>query len=99
MGLQWFIYDERLGIELPRLKQEWHVYSNAEREALITQWEQIRGSIPDKIKKFEHVINQKQAQLNNETDFVKSCQLNSDIAEYASRINDLHIWFRMNQDV
>ncbi|OQP01541.1 hypothetical protein B1689_04345, partial [Geobacillus sp. 44C] len=38
-------------------------------------------------------------QLSDENDFERSCRLNSEIAELASIINDLWIWYRMNQTV
>lgn len=94
-----FKYDERLTIELPQFQLEWFAYSAKEREAIVTRWEYIRGMIPDKIKHFERLINIKQEQLNTESHFPTSCSLNWEIAELASRINDLHLWFRKNQGI
>lgn len=94
-----FKYDERLGIRLPELKIEWEQLQLDERERIIMEWEMIRGSIPDRVKELEAVINEKQAMLNVEEDFKVSCQINMDIAELASRINDLHLWYRTHQDV
>lgn len=94
-----FLYDARLGIEVPHLSEDWHAYSVADRTAIINRWEHIRGAIPDKIKALEGEINKKQARLNEEDNFTKSCELNTEIAELASRINDLHLWFRVNQHV
>lgn len=94
-----FEYDERLNIELPQLNMDWLVYSIKEREAIVTQWEYIRGTIPERIKQFEQMINAKQDQLNKEPHFPTSCKINWEIAEFASRINDLHLWFRMNQEI
>ncbi|MEX2415627.1 MAG: hypothetical protein WD424_05740 [Paenibacillaceae bacterium] len=94
-----FKYDERLDIELPQLHMEWSEYSMDEREAIVTQWEHIRGTIPERIKQFEQMINIKQDQLNREFHFPTSCTINWEIAELASRINDLHLWFRMNQEI
>ncbi|RAK21240.1 hypothetical protein B0I26_103195 [Anoxybacillus vitaminiphilus] len=94
-----FIYDERLGIPLPKLKKEWEEYSESEQHAILLHWEKIRGKIPDRIVELERLINQKQAELGEENDFVRSCALNSEIAELASIINDLWIWYRMNQTV
>jgi hypothetical protein len=94
-----FHYNERLGIELPVMALEWEDYSKQERSDLLLQWEQIRGTIPDRIQKLEAVIIIKQNQLDKEDDFPASCRLNSEIAELASTINDLHLWFRVNQEV
>ena len=94
-----FEYNERLGILLPQLNLEWAEYTLAQREAIVQQWEEIRGSIPERIHQFEEMINVKQEQMNTETNFTACCAINWEIAELASRINDLHLWFRINQDV
>ncbi|MNG36924.1 hypothetical protein D3C84_1241180 [compost metagenome] len=51
------------------------------------------------MKRLEEHIKASQLKLDVEDDFATSCELNSEIAELASRINDLHIWFRTQQDV
>ncbi|WP_088043019.1 hypothetical protein [Bacillus sp. EAC] len=94
-----FSYNERLGIYLPKLNLHWEDYSLAEQQFILTEWECIRGEIPDQIKRLEYLINEKQEQLNHEHDFAKSCKLNSQIADLASVINDLWIWFRSNQQM
>ncbi|MEF3302658.1 hypothetical protein [Paenibacillus sp. GYB003] len=94
-----FVYDERLGIELPLLHEEWNALSAEERAALLHDWERIRGRIPDRIRQLELLIVQKQNRLDVEDDFPLSCSLNTEIAELASRITDLHLWFRADQDV
>jgi hypothetical protein len=94
-----FIYDERLGIPLPKLEKEWEEYSESEQHVILLHWEKIRGRIPDRIVELERIINQKQEELGEENDFRRSCALNSEIAELASIINDLWIWYRMNQTV
>src|SRR5690554_4665303 len=99
MELYTFKYDERLNIEIPQLELEWSEYSSMDREAIVTRWEHIRGTIPERIKELENQINSKQEQLNVESDFPTSCALNWEIAELASRINDLHLWFRKNQEI
>jgi hypothetical protein len=94
-----FQYDERLGIELPAIENEWEYYPADIRSGILLYWEQVRGMIPDRIHKLEAIIIRKQSQLDREDDFPTSCQLNSDIADLASMINDLHLWFRTNQDL
>ncbi|MBT2666262.1 hypothetical protein J7J00_12175 [Bacillus sp. ISL-4] len=94
-----FIYDERLGISIPDLNLEWDDYTKGEQQQILVLWENIRGSIPDRIKELESTINRKQLQLSDESNFTKSCQLNSEIAELASIINDLWLWYRANQGV
>lgn len=94
-----FAYSERLGIRVPRLTEDWDSICVSRQIALLSQWEHIRGNIPDRVKRFEEEIKIRQAKLYEEDDFAESCRLNSDIAELASRINDLHIWFRTQQEL
>jgi hypothetical protein len=99
MGNYRFVWNERLGIPLPSLDAEWEAYGEDERKAIIEQWETIRGTIPDRVFRLERIIVAKQSELDAEEDFERSCRLNGEIAELASRINDLHIWYRIDQDV
>lgn len=94
---EYFSYDERLGIFIPELSVEWDEYSEEAQHYILLHWEQIRGSIPDRIAEIEDVINFKQAELSDESDFPRSCQLNSEIADLASVINDLWLWYRADQ--
>ncbi|WP_078555489.1 hypothetical protein [Bacillus alkalicellulosilyticus] len=94
-----FSYDERLGILLPDPKKEWEEFNINEQSEIILIWEKIRGKIPDRIAELEVIINKKQEQLNHEANFQRSCELNSEISELASVINDLWIWYRANQSV
>ncbi|MGG1677697.1 hypothetical protein ACIFOT_18320 [Neobacillus sp. NRS-1170] len=94
-----FSFDERLGIFLPDLTIDWDEYSKETQQGILFNWEQIRGSIPDRIADLENEINHKQAQLSDESDFKRSCQLNTEIADLASIINDLWLWFRANQSL
>ncbi|KAA9027491.1 hypothetical protein [Niallia endozanthoxylica] len=96
---EFFSYNERLGIKLPSIDVEWDDLSDETQESILLYWENIRGAIPDQIISLEKTINKKQAQLNDESDFQQSCQLNSEIADLASVINDLWLWFRLNQNI
>lgn len=96
---EFFSYNERLGIKLPSINVEWDDLSDETQESILLYWENIRGAIPDQIISLEKTINKKQAQLNDESDFQRSCQLNSEIADLASIINDLWLWFRLNQNI
>ncbi|WP_202081051.1 hypothetical protein [Caldalkalibacillus salinus] len=93
-----FVFDERLGISLPVLEKPWEDYSLAEQSQMILEWESHRSDIPDRIKEIEKIIIGKQQMLSVEENFQRSCELNKDIAELASVINDLNIWFRIQQD-
>nr|WP_206766882.1 hypothetical protein [Brevibacillus laterosporus] len=77
---------------------EWEEYDPFERADILIKWEEIRSRIPDRVIALEAVINQKQAELYQEDNFERSCELNSEIAELASTINDLNIWFHVQQD-
>ncbi|MGN7468736.1 hypothetical protein [Brevibacillus sp. SAFN-007a] len=94
----YFVFDERLGIRLPALDMPWEAYSHAERADILMEWEEIRATIPDQIQRVEAVIIEKTKQLSEEENFARSCELNSEIHELASVINDLNIWFRVQQD-
>ncbi|MFC0270296.1 hypothetical protein ACFFIX_02325 [Metabacillus herbersteinensis] len=96
---KYFIYNSRLKIKIPDLDLDWNLYDHSKQQAILLEWEIIRGSIPDRIAELEDEINGKQEQLNNEDDFKKSCEINENISELASIINDLWLWFRMSQSV
>ncbi|MDZ5472511.1 hypothetical protein SM124_12195 [Bacillus sp. 31A1R] len=94
-----FSFNERLGILVPSYHKDFDEYTDSTQQQILFKWERIRGSIPDRIADLENIINEKQAQLSDESDFKLSCQLNSEIAELASIINDLWLWYRTNQDI
>lgn len=94
-----FRYDQRLGIEVPVLHQDWESLTESERTDLLHKWEGIRGRIPERIFELERSIIAKQNWLETEEHFPTSCRLNSEIAELASCITDLHLWFRSGQEL
>lgn len=93
-----FVFDTRLGIQTPRLTKDWDEFSGSEQAEILLYWEQVRGAIPDRIFAFEREIGELQRQMNEEEDFGRVIELNWLIAEIASRINDLNLYFRLNQD-
>lgn len=94
-----FVEDARLGIALPTVQGVWEDVPLEVRIQALAVWEQIRGRIPDHIFKLERQIIEKQSRMDKEEDFRVCCELNSAIAELASRINDLHLWYRTQQDL
>lgn len=96
---EFFEYNRRLGIYVPSIEKEWQNYDSSVQTEILYKWEQIKGTIPDRIAELEKTITQKQEQLNDEGDFEKSCTLNYQIAELASIINDLWLWFRSDQEL
>ncbi|EIJ79264.1 hypothetical protein PB1_16944 [Bacillus methanolicus PB1] len=97
--MEYFTEDKRLGIPVPDLSKDWDEYSRETQQSILFHWEKIRGRIPDRIAELESIINKKQAELSDESDFKRSCQLNSEIADLASIINDLWLWYRTDQDI
>ncbi len=89
-----FQYDKRLQLTIPVFDGFWEELSLADREAIVYRWEQSRSTIPDRIAEIEQKILIKQNRLSLEEDFNKSCHINSEIAELASIITDLWIWYR-----
>jgi hypothetical protein len=94
----YFYHDERLGIPIPTLPKDWKHFNEMTQHSILLQWESIRGKIPDRIAELENEINFKLAELADEHDFMRSCRLNNEIAELASVINDLWIWYRTSED-
>jgi hypothetical protein len=94
-----FVWDEKLGISVPNLHKSWEAYERAEQAAILLQWEKIRGAIPDRIREIETQINKLQDRLSIEENFELSCEFNEKIANQASIINELWLWYRLNQQV
>jgi hypothetical protein len=94
-----FAFDSRLGISIPQLKTDWEELDPALQEKTLAEWENVRGDIPERIKSLEQKINKLQQDLYEEENFERSCLLNSRIAELASVINDLWIWYRTGEEV
>lgn len=95
---EYFHYNDRLGIQIPVINN-WEGLSDEVQQSILLYWEKSRGSIPDRIIDLEKQINCKQEKLEKENNFELSCQLNNEIAELASIINDLWLWFRTHQDL
>ncbi|MBP2001303.1 hypothetical protein J2Z69_002346 [Paenibacillus shirakamiensis] len=94
-----FVYNDRLGIEVPEFDIPFEQFPLQERLHIIEVWESIRGNIPSKIMDLEREIVIRLYDLGEEDNFEASCQINTDIAELASIINDLLIWYRVSADV
>ncbi|WP_067567145.1 hypothetical protein [Ferroacidibacillus organovorans] len=94
----WFTYDPRLDLEVPSLSLEWSEYNVTEREKILEQWERVRGAIPSRISLFEARIEELQSQLHHEEEWDQTVSLMNQVADYASRINDLNILFRTQPD-
>ena len=94
-----FRRDERLGISVPNLETYWEDLTAEEQEAVLERWELERGEIPERIVELERQIRRLQERMGQEEDFAAVCRINDDIAELASRINDLNIWFRVRQEL
>ena len=97
--IDYFTFDERLGIHVPDLMHEWDKYCKETQQFILLNWESVRGTIPDRIAELEQEINHKQAKLSDESDFPRSCKLNTEIADLASIINDLWLYYRADQTI
>lgn len=96
---RYFTFDPRLKIDVPCLSEEWSAYDPQTQEAILLEWERIRGAIPERIGEIEKEIEELQSSLGQEEDFEESCRLNSEISERASQINDLWIWYRTTPEM
>ncbi|NMD70753.1 hypothetical protein HHO41_10655 [Bacillus sp. DNRA2] len=94
----YFFQDDRLGIPVPSLEKDWEEYNMMTQQEILFHWENIRGQIPDRISSLEKEIDKKLGDLANENDFMQSCRINNEIAELASVINDLWIWYRTSEE-
>ncbi len=50
---KYFTFDQRLGISLPDLNVDWDQYDIETQNTILFHWEQIRGTIPDRIQELE----------------------------------------------
>ncbi|MEK0314477.1 hypothetical protein VQ071_11510 [Cohnella sp. 56] len=94
-----FVWNERLGIEVPSFDKPWYGMTAEERASVVARWEFVRGRIPDAILAREAQIRRMLDELFEEEDFGRCCSLNREIAEAASVIHDLQIWYRTQQDL
>lgn len=94
-----FTYDALLGIPIPALKKEWAEFTAQEQAEILFFWETVRGNIPNRMVELEREITMLQSKSDAEENFETVCELTWQIAELASRIHDLNIYFRLNQDV
>jgi hypothetical protein len=90
-----FVYDQRLGIELPQQDREWWEYSLQAQAEMIERWEAIKARIPDRIKELEKQIDEKHHEISREDDWERVCQLYEEYFAIASVINDLNIWAKV----
>ncbi|MDI3327991.1 MAG: hypothetical protein QJR06_05530 [Alicyclobacillaceae bacterium] len=95
----YFRFDERLRIPVPDLEREWETYSRDEQQEMIVQWEAIRARIPEVIRELEDEIDRRQQQASETDDWEAVCRLYAEIADLASRINDLNILYRTEPEL
>ncbi|MFS0780573.1 radical SAM protein [Bacillus sp. 1P06AnD] len=98
MSKSFFIYNDQLGISIPAPSIDWEALPQREQSAILAEWENQRGLIPDRIKAIESEINAKQELMEQEDNLHASCILNTQIAQLASTINDLWLWFRLTPE-
>jgi hypothetical protein len=91
-----FQLDTRLGIELPEFSVPYEEMSPATQEQILIKWEVIRARIPDQIMKFEQHIEQLLALIHEEENWDVIVAHFADISDYASRVNELNMWRRVD---
>jgi hypothetical protein len=94
---EYFFHDTRLGIPIPSLQKDWDHYCERTQQSILLFWEGIRGRIPEQISLIEEEISHKLTEMSDEHDFKRTCRLNAEIAELASIITDLLIWYRKQE--
>ncbi|MCF8565780.1 hypothetical protein LLE49_13735 [Alicyclobacillus tolerans] len=94
--MQFFNLDARLGIEVPDLSVAFEDLPTEDRERILVHWEAIRARIPEQIMKFEHVIEDLLKAVHHEEDWDTIAAYFSEISDYASRINELNTWRRID---
>ncbi len=94
-----FNLDPRLGIELPDLSTPFESLSPEEQEDVVYQWEGIRARIPERIMKFEQVIEDILEAIHHEEDWDTIASYFAEISDYASRIAELNTWRRVDQSL
>lgn len=94
--MPFFSLDSRLGIELPDLSVQFEDLPEDAQENIIADWETIRARIPEQIMKFEQTIEDLLQQVHEEDDWDIIAALFADISDYASRINELNTWRRVD---
>jgi hypothetical protein len=93
-----FKYNERLEINTPYMYVDWEQLTQEEQYQVIYRWEKVRSQIPDRIKYLEKMIQERELKLQIEDDFQSFCQLSKEISDLASRVIDLNLWFRTQEE-
>jgi hypothetical protein len=92
----YFRFDPRLGIDVPSHDLEFEHLSPSEQETVLLHWEGVRAHIPDRILEYEHHIEDLLAKVHQEEDWDTIAALFVEISDYASRINELNTWRRID---
>lgn len=94
--MTFFNLDSRLGILLPDLSVHFEDLPEEEQETIIAEWETIRARIPEQLMKFEHIIEDLLQSVHEESDWDTIAAYFAEISDYASRINELNTWRRVD---
>lgn len=94
-----FRRDPRLGIDLPDFVVPFEEMSVSDQEDVLIRWETIRARIPDQIMRFEQVIGDILTAVHHEEDWDVIAAYFTEISDYASRINELNTWRRVDQSL
>ncbi|WP_067923129.1 hypothetical protein [Alicyclobacillus shizuokensis] len=92
----YFRYDDRLQIELPHFPAPFPSLPPDVQEEVLVTWERIRAHIPERIIELEHRIEQVLEKVHHEEDWDIIAAHFQQISDYASRINELNTWRRVD---
>jgi len=84
---------------LPQFEIPFEQLPRNEQENIILEWETIRSTIPDQIIRLEGEIEQLLEKIQKEEDWDVISLHFGQISDYASRINELNIWQRVDPSV
>jgi hypothetical protein len=92
----YFRFNRRLGIELPDPDMPFENLPRDEQEAVLMHWETLKPAIANRIRDFERRIEDLLFQIHLEDDWDAVVQHFDKITEYASCINELNSWLRVD---
>ncbi|QQE77397.1 hypothetical protein [Alicyclobacillus sp. SO9] len=95
----YFKKNSRLLIELPDFATPFERMSSLQQEEVLVEWARIKAQIPDKIKYFEDQIRDLLDDIHHEENWDVITNHFQQITDYASRINELNLWSRVDPDL
>lgn len=95
----YFKRSARLRIELPDFPAPFEEMPRSEQEEILLEWARIKAQIPDQVKYFEKEIGVLLDDIHHEENWDIVTKHFQQITDYASRINELNLWARVDPDL